>query len=70
MTTKSNSSSGEQQRPTITLEPPWWRCENGSEFRSGSNKPARCPVCESTNIEMVTEVEPVFVTEAQRRTGR
>jgi predicted Zn-ribbon and HTH transcriptional regulator len=46
---------------TITLEPPWWRCENGNEFRCGANKPARCPVCGSTNIELVPDVDAVFL---------
>lgn len=46
--------------PLITLEPPWWRCENGNEFRSGHNKPARCPICGSTKIEMVVDVDPEF----------
>lgn len=40
----------------ITLEPAWWRCENGNEFRCGPNKPPRCPICGSTKIEMVTDV--------------
>lgn len=47
-------------RPVITLEPPVWRCENGTEFQCGANRPPRCPVCGSTKIEMVVEVEPQF----------
>lgn len=46
------------QIPVITLEPPWWRCENGNEFRCGESKPERCPVCGSSKIEMVTDVAP------------
>lgn len=46
---------------TITLEPPWWRCENGNKFRSGQNRPARCPVCGSTEIKMVTDVDAAFL---------
>ena len=49
---------------TITLEPPWWRCENGTEFRSSSSKPARCPVCRSENIELVIDVDPAFRSRA------
>lgn len=49
------------ERPVITLEPSWWRCENGTEFRSGHNNPSRCPVCGSVNIEMVVEIDPVLL---------
>jgi hypothetical protein len=48
-------------RPVVTLGPPWWRCENGNEFRCGRNKPLRCPLCGSTNIEMVIDVAPEFL---------
>lgn len=51
----------------ITLEPPWWRCENGSEFRCGPNKPPRCPVCGSTNIEMIADVAPEFSRKRKER---
>ena len=54
------------ERPIITLEPPWWRCENGSEFRCGHNKPPRCPVCGSTNIEMVVDVAEEFKPASRR----
>lgn len=46
-----------RQQSVITLEPPYWRCENGNEFRCGHRKPPRCPVCGSTNIEMVVEID-------------
>jgi predicted Zn-ribbon and HTH transcriptional regulator len=59
-------SEDQLKSPTIALEPPWWRCENGNEFRSGPNKPPRCPVCGSTKIEMVVEVDPVL---SQRKKG-
>lgn len=52
-----------QSRPVIIIEPPWWRCENGNEFRSGHNKPKRCPVCGSANIEMVVDIAPRFSKE-------
>lgn len=55
----------DRQQPTITIEPPWWRCENGNEFRSGHNKPARCPVCGSTNIEMIVDINLTLAPEAQ-----
>lgn len=45
------------QLPVITLEPPWWRCENGCEFRCGENKPRACPMCHSTNIEIIVEID-------------
>lgn len=57
-----------RKQQVITLEPPWWRCENGSEFRSGHNKPSRCPVCGSTNIEMVVEVAEEFREKGKRGT--
>lgn len=47
-----------QPQPTITLEPPWYRCENGNEFRGLTSKPpVRCPVCGSGKIEMVAEID-------------
>lgn len=55
---------------TITLEPPRWRCENGNEFRCGQSKPARCPVCGSTNIEMVAEIDPAFSEETRALNGK
>jgi rubrerythrin len=54
-----------KQRNTITLEAPWWRCENGNEFRSGQNKPQRCPVCGSTKIEMIPEVDSAFLPQVK-----
>lgn len=53
------------EQPVITLEPPWWRCENGTEFRCGQNTPQRCPVCGSTKIDMVVDVAPEF-TQSQK----
>lgn len=51
----------------ITLEPPWWRCENGCEFRRGENKPKECPVCRSMKIEMVVEIDSTFRQEGKVR---
>lgn len=52
------------QQPTIILEPPWYRCAHGTEFRSVSgNKPQKCPrtpSCQGDQIEMIPEVDPVF----------
>ena len=45
-------------QPVITLEPPWYRCENGSEFRGmTSKKPEKCPVCGSKKIEMIVDID-------------
>lgn len=54
------------KREVITIEPPWWRCENGTEFQCGHNRPQRCPICGSTKIEMVPDVDPRF---AERSKG-
>jgi len=54
----------QRKQNVIALEPPWWRCENGNEFRCGQSKPARCPVCGSTNIEVVVDVDPAFLPAA------
>lgn len=55
----------QQERPVITLEPPWWRCAHGTEYQSPSGrKPNVCPrtpSCRGDQIQMVTEVEPVFL---------
>lgn len=57
------------KRATITLESPWYRCENGNEFRC-SGQPRRCPVCASTKIEMIVdiadELKPNNQTDAAR----
>lgn len=59
----------QQQRPVITLEPPWWKCEHGTEFRSPTgNKPKGCPrtpSCRGDQIQMVVEVDPVFSRKEQ-----
>ena len=64
---------GKTTTNTIALEPPWWRCENGTEFRSGPNKPAHCPVCRSENIELVIDVDPALrsrATQADSKEGK
>jgi hypothetical protein len=73
-TRKTNSDEGilvlmDKQMNTITLDPPWWRCENGNEFRSGRSKPKRCPVCGSANIEMVTDVDSAFLPHKRKETA-
>ena len=56
--------TSQQPRPTITLEPPWWKCAHGTEFRSSSGqKPQGCPrtpSCRDDDIQMVVDVDPAF----------
>lgn len=45
-----------EEHPVIRLKPNVFRCENGTEFVCGGT-PKRCPICGSTNIQIVPEVE-------------
>lgn len=54
------------EQSVIILDPPWWQCENGCEFRCGENKPKTCPVCRSAKVEIVINIDDRLRTKVIR----